>query len=277
MRFMVIRKADAATEQGVMPSEQLLGEMIRFNECLVNAGVFVSGEGLRPSADGARIRFQNGRPTVVEGPFDGTETLVAGYTIIQVRDKQEALEWMQQWPKSDGNGNVELELRRMFELEDFAPGEAIEQERTLCERLQRQPSSSCSYLNFNGNCREAFELYERLLGGKIEKMIGFADMPPDMGGEGCGAMADGVMHACLSFGGGTLMGSDAPADRYQPPQGFYVQLHIDSLPRAKELFNALAEGGTVHMPFGETFWAEGFGMLVDAFGIPWMINSNHKA
>lgn len=280
MKFMVIRKADANTEKGQMPSDQLIGEMAKFNERLLEAGVLVDGQGLQPSAEGARIRFRNGQPSVIQGPFEDTDSLVAGYTIIQVKDKAEALMWMQQWPRLDGDGNVDLELRRMFELADFAPGEGLAQTTEVFDRLTRQPTSSCTYLNFDGNCREAFECYEKLLGGKIEMMMRFADMP-DMPqsndvSEGCGFSPDGIMHASLSFGGGTLMGSDAPEGRYQQPQGFFVQLQIESLSQAQQTFEALAEGGQVLMPFAETFWAEGFGMLVDTFGIPWMVNGRYK-
>ncbi|MCE9686341.1 YciI family protein [Shewanella sp. AS16] len=283
MRFMVIRKADKDTEQGIMPSDQLISDMAKFNEKLLHAGVLVDGQGLHPSAQGARISFTDGDPSVVYGPFEETEALVAGYTIIQVKDREEALAWMRQWPSRDANGNARLELRRMFELEDFEPGEGIKHTEEVFGQLHNQATGSCTYLNFNGNCREAFGFYERLLGGKIQMMASFADMPamPETN-AGCGAAGvqaddkDKIMHACLSFGGGMLMGSDAPTGRYLAPQGFFVQLQIDGLPQAQAVFDALAEGGQVQMPFAETFWAEGFGMLVDAYGIPWMVNSNYK-
>ena len=119
MRFMIIRKADRDTEAGVMPSEQLLGDMMQYNEQMVNAGVMLAGEGLHPSAKGARVKFANGKPTVIDGPFAETKELIAGFSMIRVGSREEALEWLKRWPASDGGGNVELELRQVFELSDF--------------------------------------------------------------------------------------------------------------------------------------------------------------
>jgi len=116
---MIIRKADAETEAGVMPSAQLVADMMAYNEQMIRAGVMVAGDGLRPSRDGARISFKDGKPTVVDGPFAEAKELIAGFTMIQVRDKAEALEWVRRWPAIDGHGNVQLELRRLYEADDF--------------------------------------------------------------------------------------------------------------------------------------------------------------
>jgi PhnB protein len=131
MRFMVIRKADPETEAGVMPSEALIAAMGTYNERMVQAGVLLTGDGLQPSAKGARVRFSGGKPTVIDGPFTETKELVAGFSILQVGSKEEAIEWVKQWPSMDGHGNVEIEIRQLFELEDFAPGDAIERMREL--------------------------------------------------------------------------------------------------------------------------------------------------
>jgi hypothetical protein len=141
MRFMIIRKADADTEAAAMPSAELFAAMGAYNEAMVNAGVMVSGEGLLPSSRGARIRFHDGMPTITDGPFAEAKELIAGFTIIQVASREEALEWVKRWPAEDGNGNVELELRRIAEAEDF--GEAFtpelrEQEDRLRDRLAEQ-------------------------------------------------------------------------------------------------------------------------------------------
>jgi len=117
MRFMIIRKADANTEAGVLPSQQLLSDMMQYNEELVKAGVMLAGEGLHPSAKGARVQFRDGKPTVIDGPFSETKELIAGFTMIQVRSREEAIEWVKRWPPSDGD--VTLELRRVYEAEDF--------------------------------------------------------------------------------------------------------------------------------------------------------------
>jgi hypothetical protein len=119
MRFMIIRKADKDTEAGVMPSTELLEAMGRYNEELVKAGVMLAGEGLHPSAKGARVKFSKGKPQVIDGPFTETKELIAGFTLIEVKSREEALEWLKRWPALDGNGEVELELRQVFEASDF--------------------------------------------------------------------------------------------------------------------------------------------------------------
>ena len=102
MRFMLIRKADKDTEAGVMPSEELLTAMLKYNEELVKAGVMLQGEGLQPSSKGARVRFSSGKPIVIDGPFTETKELIAGFTMIQVKSKEEAIEWVKRWPAIDG-------------------------------------------------------------------------------------------------------------------------------------------------------------------------------
>lgn len=127
MRFMIIRKADAETEaetgaaDGV--TEALIAQMMAYNEEMAKAGVMIGGDGLMPSSRGYRIKFKNGEPTVIDGPFTEAKELIAGYTLIKVKSREEALEWVKRWPKLDGHGNVELELRQIYEAEDF--GEAL--------------------------------------------------------------------------------------------------------------------------------------------------------
>ncbi len=135
MRFMIIRKADAKTEAGVMPSQALLVAMGRYMEDLAKAGVLLAGDGLQPSAKGARIKFSKGKPTVTDGPFAETKELIAGFTMIQVRSREEALEWVRRWPALDGDGEVELELRQVFEAEDFG-AECTPELREAEERLR---------------------------------------------------------------------------------------------------------------------------------------------
>jgi hypothetical protein len=119
MKFMIIRKADKDTEAGMMPSEQLVTDMLRYNEEMIKAGVMFDGMGLQPTSKGARIKFAAGKPTVIDGPFAESKELIAGFTLIQVKSREEALEWVKRWPPIDGNGNVELELRQIYEAEDF--------------------------------------------------------------------------------------------------------------------------------------------------------------
>lgn len=115
MRFMIIRKADADTEAGVMPTEQLVADMMAYNEELARAGVLLDGQGLKPTTDAARISFRDGVPTVVDGPFAEAKELVAGFTLIDVKSRAEALEWVRRWPEP----NVDLELRELYHVDDF--------------------------------------------------------------------------------------------------------------------------------------------------------------
>jgi len=134
MRFMVIVKATKDSEAGVMPSEELLLAMGKFNEEMVNAGIMLAGDGLQPSAKGARIKFDGGKRTVVSGPFADTKDLVAGFWIIEVKSLGEAIEWMKRCPNPHNDGG-ELEIRQIYELSDFAPGEGIRLHEKLGEEM----------------------------------------------------------------------------------------------------------------------------------------------
>ena len=118
---MILRKADKNTEAGVMPSEKLLAAMGAYMEEMVKAGILLSGDGLQPSSKGARMKISGGKRTVTDGPFAETKELVAGFCMIQVKSRQEALDWVKRWPELDGDGEVEIELRQVFEAEDFGP------------------------------------------------------------------------------------------------------------------------------------------------------------
>ena len=126
------------------------------------------------------------------------------------------------------------------------------------------------YLTFNGNCAEAFKFYERVLGGKIQSMMTHGDSP--IAGQVPPDWHDRILHVHLVAGDAVLLGSDAPPEHYAKPQGVQVSLQVTDRAKAERIFKALSEKGTVTMPFDKTFWAEGFGMLVDRFGIPWMVN-----
>ena len=131
------------------------------------------------------------------------------------------------------------------------------------------------YLNFNGQCAEAFRFYERVLGGKIAIMMTHGES--QIAGEVPAEWRDRILHARLAVGDQVLMASDSPPEMYQKPQGLYVSLHVEQSADAERIFQALAENGTVTMPFEKTFWAAGgFGMLVDRFGTPWMINCEQE-
>jgi hypothetical protein len=132
MRFMIIVKASPQSEAGAMPEEALMAAMADYHEQLAKAGVLLDASGLQPSAKGWRIRYSGGKRTVVDGPFAESKELIAGYTIIQVRSRDEALEWTRRFPAPHGDGvDAEIEVRQMFELDDFAPSDAVERFRTL--------------------------------------------------------------------------------------------------------------------------------------------------
>jgi hypothetical protein len=119
MRFMVIVKADEDSEAGVLPDEKLLAEMGRYNEELVKAGVMLAGEGLHPSSKGKRVRFSASKRTVIDGPFAETKELVAGFWLIQTRSLEEAIEWVKRAPNPFPGKESELEIRQVFEADDF--------------------------------------------------------------------------------------------------------------------------------------------------------------
>ncbi len=119
MRFIVIVKADKNSEAGAMPDEKLLAEMGKYNEELAQAGVLVAGEGLHPSSKGARVRFSGDKRTVINGPFPETNQLIAGYWIFQVKSRGEAIEWVKRSPNPFPGSESEIEVRQLFEAEDF--------------------------------------------------------------------------------------------------------------------------------------------------------------
>src|SRR5690606_26273929 len=140
-----------------------------------------------------------------------TKELLAGYTMIQVGSKEEAIAWAKRWPALDGDGQVELELRQVYELADYEQNEGIELHRRLGARMAQRPSLLNPYLVFNGQCREAFEYYADCLGGAIEFLMTHAEAP-EM--QVAPAWRDKVLHAQIRIGHWTLMGSDAPPEHY---------------------------------------------------------------
>ena len=139
MRFLVMVKANKESEAGVLPSQELLAAMTKFNEDLVNAGVLLAADGLHPSSKGARVKFKGDSRTVIDGPFAETKELVAGYWVWRVKSKEEAIAWLKQCPNPGGD-EAEIELRQIFDVEDFAPvttPELMERERKLGEQMAK--------------------------------------------------------------------------------------------------------------------------------------------
>lgn len=141
MRFMIIRKADAQTEAGVMPSTELLEAMGRYMGEMEKAGILRGGDGLHPSSKGARVKFHKGKPTVTDGPFAEAKEIIAGYSIIEVGSREEAIAWAKKWPALDAGGEAELEIRPFFEAEDFGEEftpEQREREAAMRERVEKK-------------------------------------------------------------------------------------------------------------------------------------------
>jgi len=139
MRFMMIVKANRESEAGVMPSEELLSAMGKYNEELMKAGVLLDLSGLRPSSAGFRLKYSGGKRTVVDGPFAETKELIAGYWVIQVKSREEALEWAKRIPNPHGpDGEAEVEVRQFFELEDFGESPAVDRARKLGQDLGKK-------------------------------------------------------------------------------------------------------------------------------------------
>jgi hypothetical protein len=141
MRFMVLIKSNEQVEGGALPDERLLTEMGRYNEELVKAGVMLAGEGLLPSEKGAKVRFANGKTTVIDGPFAEAKELIAGFWLIQTRNRAEAIEWVKRIPNPN-NEEHEVEIRQVAEAEDLGPGatpEVLAQEERI--RTQLQPKN----------------------------------------------------------------------------------------------------------------------------------------
>jgi hypothetical protein len=139
MRFMVIVKATKNSEAGKMPSEEMLSKMAKFNEEMVKHGIMLDGAGLQSSAKGARIRFSGDKRSVIDGPFAETKELIAGYWIIQVKNKAEAIEWMKRCP-NPYEGDGEIEIRQFFEMEDFGESPAVDHHKAVGERMAAQKS-----------------------------------------------------------------------------------------------------------------------------------------
>ena len=135
MRFMMIVKANKDSEAGVMPTDEMIATMGKYNEELLQAGVLVDLSGLQPTSKGFRVKFSGGKRTIVDGPFTESKELIAGYWVINVKSRQEALEWAKKVPAPQEHGEGEIEVRQFFELEDFAPSPAIDEAREIAKKL----------------------------------------------------------------------------------------------------------------------------------------------
>jgi len=145
MRFMVIVKATAESEkEGALPDPQLMADMGKFNEELIKAGILLALDGLHPSSKGARVKFSGKSRTVVDGPFTEAKELIAGFSILQVKSLEEAIEWVKRGPNCSPDGDYEVEIRQIFEMEEFAPVLSEEQIRHKVEKRTQLPNQTAN-------------------------------------------------------------------------------------------------------------------------------------
>jgi hypothetical protein len=137
MRFMIIVKGNKDSETGVMPEEAAMAEMASYHEELAKAGVLLDASGLQPTSKGQRITFTAGKRTVIDGPFTEAKEIIAGYTLIQVKTREEGLEWARRFPAPFPGGQGEIEIRQLFELEDFAPSDAVDRFKQMDMHLKK--------------------------------------------------------------------------------------------------------------------------------------------
>lgn len=274
MRVMVMVKATKGSEAGEMPSEQLMSAMGKFNEELVHAGIMKAGEGLRPTSDGVRVHFSGPERSVTDGPFAETKELVAGFWLWNVDSMQEAIDWVKRCP-NPMNEDSDIEIRPLFELEDFADSDPTGQwsghEEGLRETIEMQQATGQPYLFFGGRCEEALEFYQHALGATVSMKMRFNESPdPVPEGMLQTGFEDKIMHSEFRVGSLAVMASDGCDDK-STFSGFRLVLSVPTEAAADRAFAALAEGGTVDLPLTPTFWSPRYGQLTDKFNVGWMV------
>ncbi|MCE3252183.1 MAG: hypothetical protein K0Q67_1193 [Cellvibrio sp.] len=276
MKVMVMVKATPGSEAGKMPTEALMTAMMNFNEELVKAGIMDSGDGLKPSSQGLRVRFSGDKRIVTTGPFTETNELIAGYWIWNVKSMEEALEWVKKCPKPMDDEDSDIEIRSFYEIDDFAvadpDGKVREQEAALRDKMAMQKVDVKNYLFFSGRCDEAFAFYQQHLRAEVTFLIRFNETPEPMP-EGVlqPGFENKVMHAELRIGNTNIMASDGCND-VEKFSGFRLTLTVPGEEEARRIFAALASnGGKVDMPLEKTFWSPLYGQVTDQFGVGWMV------
>ena len=274
MRVMVIVKASPSSEAGEMPSPERLEAMGHYNEELVKAGIMKSGDGLKPSSTGLRVRFRGNERIVTDGPFAETSQLIAGYWLWEVDSMNEAVDWVKRCP-NPLKEESDIEIRQFYEMDDFAEsdpaGTVAAQENELRTSVAMQDSTLAPYLFFAGRCDEALEFYKQALGADVVMLMRFNESPDGIP-EGTlqKGFEDKVMHATLKIGKLTVMCSDGCDDK-STFDGFRLALSIPSEEVCTRVFDSLATGGKVDMPLAKTFWSPLYGIVTDKFGVGWMV------
>jgi uncharacterized glyoxalase superfamily protein PhnB len=257
-----------------MPSIELMEAMGNFNQELVTAGIMESGDGLKPSSEGLRVRFSGNKRLVTQGPFAATNELIAGYWVWNVNSMEEALEWVKKSPNPMLDDS-DIEIRPFYSMEDFAEikdnAGVIAQEKTLQQTLSLQKASLNNYLFFSGRCEEALDYYQQHVGAKINMLMRFSDCPdPLPEGMLAPGFADKVMHCEFTLGDSKVLASDGCGDG-TTLSGFSLALTVATADDAHRVFAALAKDGQVTMALAETFWSPLYGQLIDQFGVAWMV------
>lgn len=276
MKVMVMVKASPGSEAGKMPSEALMTAMMNFNEELVKAGIMESGDGLKPTSEGVRVRFDGSKRLVTTGPFAETNELIAGYWIWNVNSMEEAIEWVKKCPNPMEEEASDIEIRTFYEIDDFAvadpDGKSREKDNALRQALAMQQVEVNNYLFFSGRCDEALAFYQQHLSADIKFLIRFNESP-DTFPEGTlqAGFENKVMHAEFSVGKVRIMASDGCNDT-ETFSGFRIALNVPTEDEARRIFAALASnGGKVDMPLMKTFWSPLYGQVTDQFGVGWMV------
>lgn len=276
MRYMIIVKATGDSEAGVMPEEALLAQMQKYHEDLMNSGALLDGSGLKPSARGWRIRYAGDERTVVDGPFAETKELIAGYTIIQAKSREAALELTRRFPNPAGEGKAaEIEVREFYELEDFAQGEAIERFREMdAKRLAEDRSKGAKPVDpvphgmhgvtphlICAGAAEAIEFYKKAFDATEE-----ARLPGPQGK---------LMHAMIRIAGSPVMLVDEfPEWGALGPRalkGSPVTIHLFVADVDAFVAKAVAAGAKITMPIADMFWGDRYGKIEDPFGHQWSV------
>ncbi len=269
MRFMIIVKATKDSEAGVMPDEKLIADMATYHEELQKAGMLLDGSGLQASSKGWRIKYSRGKQTVVDGPFTETKELVAGYTLIQARSREEALEWTKRFPNPAIAGkDGEIEVRQLFELEDFEPAfgmksEAVERFREMGIGAKPVPQGMHSvtpHLVCAG-AADAIEFYKKAFNAVEEGRLPGPDgrlMHAMIRIAGSAVMLVDEMPEWGAFGPKSLKGSPVTIHLYVP--------HVDAFVK-----RAVAAGAKITMPLDDMFWGDRYCQLEDPFGHHWSV------
>lgn len=273
MKVVVFVKATPGSEAGEMPTQQLMEDMGQYNSELLKAGIIQSGDGLKPSSQGVRVRFSGADRIVTKGPFTETNELVAGFWMWEVASMDEAIEWVKKCPNPMFEDS-DIEIRPLIEPEDFGEvftPELQEKENQMRSELSMRQAQVHSYLFFNGRCEEALEFYRTAAGARVGMVLRFGEspepapeglLPPDWEHK--------IMHSEFTIGQTMVMASDGCAETPNFA-GFRLALTVPTEADAERVFHALAEGGTVDMPLVRTFWSPLYGQLTDKFGVGWMV------